>query len=188
MDAVDLRVREPTGRGWLFSVVCTILSAELFYEMRGRTVSIFFGMPLSRTEVFSVATLIAAAALISAIYVVSLYVRPGHLQVGAEGLIRKRRKGLWRWHTTRAPLRNWHVHLTFFSTNDQRRGVFKRLQLDGPGIGEVLLFTDLRDGSKLVKALQPHRGAFGTFNEVVQNPDATATSNLDQEQQPQKNG
>jgi hypothetical protein len=173
MAETSFTIRSPTGRAWLAFVVGFVLAGEVVWEARKETTATFFNIPFTDGELWAWAAGFGFVALIGLVWLLSLYLAPGRLVLETGGgNIRRELRPVLRRRVIAAPSREWHARLVFFSAAHRQRGIFKRIELSAPGFVEVLLFTDLRRGEELVRALDTIEGELGTFAVHVEQPHA----------------
>ncbi|MEZ4271281.1 MAG: hypothetical protein R3C68_07565 [Myxococcota bacterium] len=169
MVLVDVPIRAPTTTPWTIFLVTLVATGEFILEASKPEVARYFGMPFTDGEVLWAAALAGLVAMASLIWLLSLYMRPGHVVIdeGSDLLTRQESAPRQRcFHS--APLAQWHVQVTYFSNKDAAQGLFKRLTLKGPRPLEVLLFSDVARGETLALALRQVRHRLGTYEEIVQ--------------------
>lgn len=181
MERLDAPIRSPTGSAWLTSAVAVILTGESFYEMRKPEAAEILHVPFADSELLGMAIVCGLAAVLALVWLVSLYVSPGHLIIdGVAGKLQRIRRRYVRRLIVDAPLGEWNVRLVFFSDEHRDSGVFKRIELEGPDFSEVLLFADLRHGEQLARALESVSSALGRFDVDVQKSARELSTDTDQ--------
>lgn len=155
MDQVEFRVRSPTGLAWIVSAALVIAAGELYDD----------------GVLTPVVIVVAIAAALAMIWLVSLYAAPGRLRIDAvSGTIERVRPSGLRRRAVSAPFAQWHVLLTYYREEDRLAGRFKRLQLRTPGLQEVLLYDDLARGETLAQVLSEHGVRLGRYEVRVERP------------------
>ncbi len=160
-------IRSPTGSAWFATVLGIIVAGELLFERSKTGMAHLFHIPFADHELLILAAPFALAGIFGVVWLVMLYARPGLLLVEPAWLARER---VFRWRRVRvqAPLEEWRVRVVYFSERERAAGRFKRLELATPGLREVILFGDLKDGSALARALEARGAELGGLEVVVQ--------------------
>jgi hypothetical protein len=169
-------IRSPTGRAWLSFVVGFIVAGEIFWELHKDTPATFFKIPFTDGELWGWVAGFGLVSLAGLAWLLALYLSPGQLVIDEEaGVIRRTLRPFVRLRTVTAPSSVWRVRLVYFAAEQRERGLFKRLELCGPDHVEVLLFTDLRHGEELARALERLGNRLGALTvQVEQQPPAKA--------------
>jgi hypothetical protein len=153
----------------MVTLVAVIATGEVFYERQKPTLANFFDRPFTDDELVLPIALLGIVAVAALAWLLSLYVRPGSLVIDPDaGRLRRERRPYGRTHAIDAPAGEWRVRLVYFNEEERARGAFKRLELDGPGLREVLLYTDVRDPDAMQRALQAIGPSLAAFESVVQ--------------------
>lgn len=169
MGHVDVRVRAPAGGAWLTFIGGLLGASELAYELNKPGKPELLGIPFTFAELLVPTLVLSAVSLVGAAWLLMLHTRPGRIGVtGSPALLRRERRRRWRREVIEAPLAQWKVSGQFFSKADERAGRFKRLQLEGPGLREVLLYADVVDGETLWATLRELREALGGWQVSLQ--------------------
>jgi len=152
---MEFEVRSPTGRTWIGAVLSFVIAGELFYEVRQNKPAELFKTSFTDAELIPWIVVFAMVALVCTAWLVILYVKPGRLRLDLAGSsIRRSRPQFFRTHVFEAPASEWKIHVVFFSEEQHDRGIFKRIEILGPGIAEVLLLTDIAHPEELVLAIE----------------------------------
>ncbi|MBI5507265.1 MAG: hypothetical protein HY903_00805 [Deltaproteobacteria bacterium] len=171
MSRVSIPVRSPTGPAWVLALMSFIAGGEILYEALKDETATFFHVPFADAELYAAIVLCGVAALVGFAWLISLYVRPGSLVIDQDlGTISRTRPDKWRTRHSEAPLADWHVRLQFFSEEYRARGAFRRVELQGPGLHEVLLLSDVPDGGELTRAFEAVHDRLGTHKVELQRP------------------
>jgi hypothetical protein len=174
MTRLDIPVRSPTGTAWILAVMPFIFGGELWWEALKTETATFFRIPFSDVELYAVVAVCGALSLVGIVWVVSLYFSPGRLIIDPDlGVLRRERRERWRRRTIEQPLAKWQVQVQFFSEAYRTKGAFRRLELKGPGIHEVLLLADLPDGKTLYLAFEAIRDRLGGFHIEIKRPSSS---------------
>ena len=103
------------------------------------------------------------------VWLLRLYLFPGALSLDpTAGILRRQDRRLLSTRIIEAPAAEWSVYIGYFSPELRQEGVFKRLQLTGPQLDEVLLFTDLKDGESLARGLEAMAPQLGSLKIEVE--------------------
>ena len=155
MENVDVKIRAPTGPAWIACALTFILSGELYSEISKDSVAVIVRWYFTDEELLPYFYGLSACAVISLLYLLSLYIRPGGLFFDmASGSLRRRRYLGLRGRGVAGPFSDWSIRVAYFSQNEKSRGAFKRLEINGPGgFREVLLYTDVRSVDRLLQVL-----------------------------------
>ena len=172
MQRLDIHVRSPTGTAWILALVPFIFGGELLWEALKPEIATFFRIPFSDLEVYAAAAVCGAVSALGFAWVASLYVSPGRLLIDPDlGVMRRERRLAWRQEVVEAPLKEWQVRIQFYSERYRAEGAYRRLELKGPGLHEVLLLSDVPDGKVLCDSLEAAQGGLGSFEiELKQRP------------------
>lgn len=176
MNPFTIAVRSPTGSAWMATAIGIIGAGEIYFEQQKVAVANFFGKPFADSELTPVIAACGLFALASLAYLITLYARPGTLTIADDKLTRQRLE-LLSWRRYEGPLAEWQVRIVFFNESERAIGNFKRIELHGPGLREVLLFSDVRKGEELCKTLQESGDKFKKFDVVLKQPSDLPSDN-----------
>lgn len=169
MSKLDVPVRAPTGTAWIASAVLIIVAGEAVWEMRKETASVIFNVSFTDGQLLAIALVAGIAAVVSLTWLVSLFVAPGRLLVDGEaGLLRREERLHLKRAVAEGPLEQWNAKVLYFSDRQRADGVFKRIELSGPGRDEVLLFGDFRRGEEVARALEAAGERLGALTVEVE--------------------
>ena len=110
----------------------------------------------------------ALATVLAISWAIALHWVPGRIIIDSQaGTLQRVVKPFFRRRVIVAPLAAWSVRVVYFNEADRQRRVFKRLELRGPSVREVVLFTDLKRGEELAVAFEQVHRALGSYNAEI---------------------
>ena len=170
---VDVRIRAPIATAWAVTLGAIVICGELYYELQRSKIATFIGRPFTDNELWPAVICLGVAALVSLAWLLSLYLRPGRLQVDpdADRMVRQVRPYL-RTRVIEGTLADWRARVLFFSSVDRDRGAFKRIELSTTDWQEVILFADLARGEELARALLDLDGRLEALEVEITHPTA----------------
>lgn len=160
------KVRSPTATAWALFLLSAIVCGESHSALNtgGNVGFLVFSLEPAQVQLAFIA--FGVLTVFGLIWLLALYVFAGSLAIAQSGdgwqLVRVRRP-LFKTQRVAAELGAWNIRIDAHAEQDLARGTFRRLELVGPDLSEVLLFGDIKDATGLLRALGPHKDAFNGF-------------------------
>ncbi len=191
MGTINTKVRSPTATAWALSAITVVLFGEMAFDLRDGKAVKFLIFEFSDTIALMVTIVLGLCALLFIGWLISLYADPGLLELfpiraasigpddqtkvptGSDDSssddnksyqLRRQRRLRFRQQRYSGALGEWEVSIQCYSTAEEKLGVFKRIELSGPGLKEVLLYGDIRSDGNLLESLAEYRELFGRFD------------------------
>ena len=154
MHDVELTVRSPTGAAWLCNAFFMIVTGEIYFEIQNKTVHHLLGHTFSSGEATPLIIGSSLAFVVSLVWLLSLYLRPGKIKINQHrGILSRVRFTPFGTREVTESIERWAVTISFFSQNDLKNQVFKKILLGTSSHQEVILYSDVPHGDQLLMAL-----------------------------------
>jgi len=154
MHDVELTVRSPTGSAWLCSAFSVILTGELYFEVQNKTIHHFLDYAFSSSEATPLLIGATLTCALSIAWLLALYVRPGKIRINqSQGSLSRVQFSPLGAREVTEPMELWAIKVVFFSQNDLKNQVFKKVIMSTATYREVILYSDTPNGEHFLMTL-----------------------------------